>query len=152
VAAARKLLPDNPFAWIWLNLEAVRRQPGVKAGLDPDATETQVTLLIGGLLDQFRKSPFLSAALAPNDGGRLLTFRTPRGREGIPEALSALHLPSTEQGGALPLLEPKGVLFSTSYVLDVKEFWEHRAKLMNAAQVKAFEEFDRNSGKFLGAN
>src|SRR5262249_7341722 len=141
VAEARKLLPTDPFAWMWLNLEAVRAKPAVKAGLDPDATEPQVTLLFGGLLDQFRKSPFLSAALAPNDGGLLLTFRTPRGQEGIPEALSALHLPSTEQGGALPLLEPKGVMFSTSYVLDVKEFWEQRAKLMNAAQVKAFEEF-----------
>src|SRR5262249_25129353 len=124
VAEARKLQPPDPFAWMWLNLDAVRRQPGVKAGLDPDATEPQVTLLFGSLLDQFRKSPFLSAALAPNDGGLLLTFRTPRGREGIPDALSALHLPPAEQGGALPLLEPKGVLFSASYVLDVKEFWD----------------------------
>jgi len=49
----------------------------------------------------------------------------------------------------LPLLEPKDVLFSNSFYLDLSKFWDERAKLFNRDQVKAFEELDKNSGRFL---
>lgn len=152
VGEARKLLPADHFAWLWLNMESARKLAGGNQALKPDATDPNLLVLFGGWLDQFRRSPFLCAGFGPNGDGLKLTIRTPCGRDGMPAGLAALHTPSAEQGGALPLLEPKGVLFSMSYVLDAKEFWDQRAKLLNAEQVKAFEELDRNSGKFLGGN
>jgi hypothetical protein len=152
IAQARKLLPANPYAWMWLNVESLRKLPDSKAALDPDATEPIQTVLFGGWLDQFRRTPFLCGALAPSDKGFVLTFRTPVGHDGMNEGLAGFHLPVTDQGGTLPLLEPKGVLFSMSYILDFNQFWEKRAKVLNAEQVKGLEEFDRQSGKFLGGN
>jgi hypothetical protein len=49
----------------------------------------------------------------------------------------------------MPLLEPDGVLFSSSLFLDVRQFWDKRSKLFNAQQVKTFEEFDKKSAAFL---
>jgi hypothetical protein len=82
--------------------------------------------------------------------GFLLTVRMPRGRDGMPEALS-LHVPLADQG-SLPLLEPKNVLYSASYYLDASKFWEHRGQLLNAQQVKGLEEFDKTSGLYLAGN
>jgi hypothetical protein len=152
VAEARKLLPADAFAWLWLNVEHVRKLPGSKEALNAEATDPPQTILFGGWLDQFRRTPFLAAALAPSDQGFVLTVRTPIGREGMNKGLAALHLPSADQGGTLPLLEPKGVLFSMSYMLDFHQFWEQRAKILNAEQVKGLEEVDRQSGKVLGGN
>jgi hypothetical protein len=152
VAEARKLLPEDQFAWLWVNAETVRKQPGVKEAVNPDAGDPNLLVLFGGWLDQFRRSPFLCAGFGPDGDGLRLTFRTPCGRDGMSPGIAAMHTPSAEQGGALPLLEPKGVLFSMSYVLDLKELWEQRAKILNETQVKQLEEFDRNSGKFLGGN
>jgi hypothetical protein len=39
-----------------------------------------------------------------------------------------------------------------SFHLDGAKFWEHRAKLLNAQQIKDFEEFDKNSGRFLAGS
>jgi hypothetical protein len=152
VAEARKLLPAEQFGWFWVNLESARKQPGVKEAVKPDATDPNLLVLFGGWLEQFRRSPFLCAGFGPNGDGLSLMFRTPCGRESMSPGIAAMHTPAADQGGALPLLEPKGVLFSVSYTLDLKEFWEQRAKILNEEQVKQLEEFDRNSGKFLGGN
>ena len=72
----------------------------------------------------------------------------PRGREGMPAELSAL-LPPPGEPGSRPLLTPQGVLYSSSYFMDLGKLWENRAKLLNAEQLKKLEEFDKNSGRFL---
>jgi len=64
-----------------------------------------------------------------------------------PEAALTL---APDDRAALPLLEPKGVLFSTSYFLDLKKLWDNRAKLLNETQLKQLEDADKNSGRFLG--
>jgi hypothetical protein len=50
------------------------------------------------------------------------------------------------------VLRPRGVVYSDSYYLDVGKFWENREKLFPAQQVKQFEDFDKNSGRFLAGN
>ena len=59
-------------------------------------------------------------------------------------------LPQPQAPGSRPLLMPRGVLYSTSYYLDVAKLWENRAKLLDEPQLKQVEEFDKNSGRFLG--
>jgi hypothetical protein len=152
VAEARKLLPANAYGWMWVDVETARKQPGAKPLLDEKAADPAQTILFGGWLDQFRRTPFLAGALVKSESGFTFTFRTPIGRDGMNEGLAGLHLPSADKGGTLPLLEPKGVLFSMSYMMNVNQLWEQRAKLFNAEQVKGLEEFDKQAGKVLGGN
>src|SRR5262249_53337290 len=44
-----------------------------------------------------------------------------------------------------PLLEPKGVAYSTSFFLDVSKIWDDRTKLFNEQQAKNIEESDKNT-------
>jgi hypothetical protein len=60
-----------------------------------------------------------------------------------------LHLPPDGKPGTLPLLEPRGVLYSDSYYLDLAKIWDDRAKLFPKKQVEALERFDKRSGLFL---
>src|SRR5947207_3045875 len=83
--------------------------------------------------------------------GFLTTVRMPRGRAGMAEAL-AVHVPPQDQPGCRPLLEPRGVLLSTSFFLDVSKFWEERAKLFTPEQVKTFEDGDKRTALALAGN
>src|SRR5207253_1226590 len=107
-----------------------------------------LTVLFGGQIDVAARSPYLCAGLYQEKDGFLLTVRMPAGREGA-SADFALHVPPKDDPGLLPLLEPKGVVFSTSFFLDVSKVWEDREKLFNATQAKAIEDLDKNPGAAL---
>lgn len=152
VSAARKQLPADQFAWLWLNLDNLRQLPGYKQAFGGEATDPTQLLLFGGWLDVVRHAPYICAGFGKaglGEGeGLALSVRAPHGKADVSPALAALHLPA-DMDGSLPLLEPKGVLFSTSYVLDLAKFWEHRAQLLNAEQVKGLEEGEKQAAKFL---
>jgi hypothetical protein len=151
LAEARKVLPAGALASLWVNLEPVHESPQAKPLFEQPNNQPILTVLFGGWLDVARRSPSLCAGFYHQKGSFLTTVRMPRGREGMPVALAA-HLPPPDFTGVLPLLEPKGVLYSTSYFLDVSKFWEHRAQLLNPKQLKDLEEFDRNSARFLAGS
>jgi len=151
VAQARASLPADPLAWLWLNFEPVHKTPMAKEVFALPKNDTNLLVLFGGWLEVARRSPFLAAAAYREGSSFVTTVRMPSGREGMPDAL-AVHLPPADAVGSLPLLEPKGVLYSTSYYLDVSQFWDKRAKLFSEKQVKGLEEFDKNSAKFLLGN
>jgi hypothetical protein len=153
VGEAHKLAGSEAIAWSWLNLETVRKAPGAKKNVfSLPRDDPQLTILFGGWLDVAGRSPFLAGGLYPEESGLRLSLRMPRGREGMPAAL-AVHVQPTGQPGCRPLLEPPGVLYSTSYYLDLAQFWNERNKLFNAKQVKTFEDFDQKTKQFLaGAN
>jgi hypothetical protein len=148
VAGARDLLGPRPLAWLWLNLETVHRAPQAKDVFTLKRNDSQLTVLFGGLLDIASRSPFLCAGLYPGERGFVASVRMPRGREGLPAAL-ATHVPPADRPGSRPLLEPPGVLLSSSFYLDGYQFWEHRHELFNDKQVKSLEDFDKNTQKFL---
>jgi hypothetical protein len=148
LAEAAALLPKGCLATLWLNMETARKAPGAQAVYKMPRDDPNLTVLFGGYLDLLGRSPFLAAGLAQEGDGYLLTVRMPKGRDGMgPDR--RLHVPPVGQPGARPLLEPKGVLYSTSFYLDLARVWEDRAALFNDKQVKRLEEFDTNSGKFL---
>jgi hypothetical protein len=151
LAEARKLLPPDPLAWAWLNFDPVHNAPQAKDIFAQPRNDPNLTVVIGGWLDVARRSPFGCAALTVDQGRVVTTIRLPRGREGMPPEL-AVHIPPSDAAGALPLLEPRGVLYSTSYYLDLSKFWEYRAKLFNEAVAKSFEEADKKSAPFLLGN
>src|SRR5262249_23770643 len=138
---ARKLLDPDLLAWMCLNMETVRKAPQAKEVFMLPRNDVNLTVLFGGLLDVAGRAPFLCGGVYPDEHGFVASFRLPAGREGMPDALT-VHVPPAGQPGSRPLLEPKGVLYSGSFYLDLSKFWEFRAKLFNSKQVKTFEQFD----------
>jgi hypothetical protein len=148
VANARGLLPKDPLAWLWLNLDVAHKAPQAKDIFTRPRNDGILTVLFGGLLDIIGRAPYVCAAIAQEDNGLVATIRLPRGLEGLPSELTT-HVPPANQPGPRSLLEPHGVLASESFYLDPGKFWEKRKELFNAKQVKTFEDFDKNSSIFL---
>jgi hypothetical protein len=151
VADARRLLPKDPLAWVWFNLEVAHKAPQAKDIFKRPRNDPILTVLFGGLLDVIGRAPFVSAALAQENDQLLATVRLPRGLEGMAAEL-ATHVPSASQLAPRSLLEPKGVLLSESVYFDPGKFWEKRKELFNDKQVKTFEDFDKKSALFLLGN
>ncbi len=152
VAEARKLLPARPLAWGWLNLDTVRKAPQAKEVFAQPRNDPFLTVGFGGYLDVARRSSFLCGAVYQDDKHRLIaTVRMPQGRDGM-LAEVATHIPPVGTVASLPLLEPKGVVFSQTSYFDVSKFWEYRTKLFNEQQVKTFEDADKKSAPFLLGN
>ena len=148
---AQKGLPPSPLAWVWLNLDVVHNAPQAKDLFAQPRNDPVVTVAAGGLLDLVRRAPFVCGALYQDKGKLITTVRLPTGHEGMPDEM-AIHIPPAGTPPALPLLEPQGVLFSTSFYMDLSKFWEYRQKLFNEKQVKDFEDFNNKSALFLVGN
>src|SRR5262249_10368221 len=107
----------------------------------------------GDYLAILGRTPYVCAALTRDkEGAFTLTIRAPRGRKGMYEGDAVLHVPPTDKTGALPLLEPKGVIYSTSFYLDLAKLWTARDKILTKANAKQLAEFDKTSGRFLLGN
>jgi hypothetical protein len=148
VAEARRSLPGEPLAWLWLDMPAARKSPEAKAAYKSPRDDPGQTVLFGGYLDLLGRTPLVAGGLYRDNDGLTLTLRMPRGRDGMgPDR--ELHVGPKGQPGTRPLLEPRGVLYSDSGYLDVGRIWLDRKKLFNENIVKQLEEFDKTSGKFL---
>jgi hypothetical protein len=110
--------------------------------------DAQQTFLVGGILDVLGRSPFVCAGLTLEGDDLTLSIRAPKGRDGAGPDL-ALHM-GDGKVGSRPLLEPKGVLYSSSFHLDLASFWIDRAKLMPKGAVKGFEDVNKNSRLVFG--
>ncbi len=146
---ARKTAPKNALAWTWLHLEEIRKYPQFKDGLNAASLDPFQVLLFGGLTDLLKRSPYLSASLLrESDTLHKVSIQMPRGREGMP-ALSHMILPADEQG-SLPLLLPPRVVSTSSYFLDLGQYWDKRVDILGEKNAKGLEEGDKNLGKVLG--
>jgi hypothetical protein len=149
VVEARQLLPRQPLAAFWLNVETVRQSPQAKALYQaPPRDDPILTILFGKYLDLLGRSPFVCAALHREEKGLVASVLMPRGRDGM-GADQLLHLAPLGKPGSRPLLEPKNVLYSESNYFDLANVWKERAKLFNEKQTAQFEKFDRQTAPFL---
>jgi hypothetical protein len=142
LATGRKQVPADALAWAWLNLETTAHK---NLG-DPNTPNPLV--LFGGWIDVLRRAPYLTFHVGSDGDGYGLSVVMPKGRAGMRPEL-ALHVPPAGLPGSRPLLEPKGVAFSSSYYLDLAKFWEHRASLLDDEGRKGLEKAEKDLGKFL---
>ena len=145
LVTARRLLPPDPLAWAYLNLELVRRAPQLQSAFAIPNDNPALPLFLGGYLDVVRRAPFVTAGLYHRPDGLLATLRLPRGRQGS-AAETAAHVPPPGQPGSRPLLQPKNTLFSTSYFFDIPKLWEQRDKLLNPQQLEFLNAIEKQSG------
>lgn len=149
VAESRQLLPPHPLARLWLNMKTLHNLPGAKSEVfSLPRNNAFGTVLVGGMLDVAGRSAYATAGLYADNEAISLLARMPSGRQGLAPAMR-VHVPPAGEPGSRPLLEPKGVMFSTSFFLDVGKFWEDRTNLFTAEQVKVLEDAEKNSGRAL---
>lgn len=148
IGESAKLLPANALATLWLNMETVRKDPNVAGIYKTPRDDPIQTTLFGGYLDLLGRSPFLAAGLLCEGQDFVVAVRMPKGRRGMgPDHL--LHVPPAGSPGSRPLLEPKDVLFSTSFYFDAANFWRERDQLFPEKVAKAIEKNDKDTPKFL---
>lgn len=146
---ARKSAPKNTLAWAWLHLDEIRKYQQFKDGLQAASLDPAQVILFGGLTDLLKRSPYLTASLIrESDTLHKVRVQMPRGRDGMP-ALAHMILPA-EGNGTLPLLLPPRVISSTSYYLDMGEYWDKRVAILGEKNAKGLEDGDKNLTKVLG--
>ncbi len=145
---ARKALPVDCLAWMWLDLDLARKAPNAKDVFAQPSDNAVTTVLFGGWIDVVRRAPFLAAGLVKDNDKFGLTLRFPgSGHDGQPEQM-LVHAPP-KGAGTLELLEPKGVILSESFWYDFKALWEKRGKLFNEKNAKDFESSEKQIRPFL---
>jgi hypothetical protein len=143
------ILPPNPTAWLWVNLKRVKELPQLKELFETPRANFILTLAGAGYLDVARRSDFVAAGLYAEGGNFRLAVRMPAGRDGMAPDVE-LHLPRDPAiGGTLPLLEPKGVLFSHSFYFDFDTLYQKRDKIFPPDLVKGFAEGEKQISRFL---
>jgi hypothetical protein len=148
-AAARKLLPGNPHAWLVANLARLQEQPEAKEAYGYPKSDPGQVIVFQGITDVTGRSPFVALGLYAMPTGLQAAVRLPAGRDATPDGL-ATHFPADGQPGTLPLLEPKNVMLSASFYLDLGKLWTERDRLFDADFRKQLEEADQKLGRFLG--
>lgn len=149
VDAARKLLPPNPLAWIFGSTVRLHEMPDAQQAYRYPKGDIAQLILAQGIIDVLGKAPFVAIGTYQTDGGFHTAIRMPAGRDATPAGL-AMHVPPVGEKATLPLLEPKGVLFSTSGYLDLGKIWTEREKLLAETTRKEVEGADKQLGSFLG--
>ena len=148
-AEAKKSLPGQPHAWLWVNMKPIKELPETKDLFATPRNEVILTLLAAGYLDVARRSDFIAAGLYHEAGDFRISVRMPAGREGMATDVE-LHLPRDPKvGGSLPLLEPKGVVFSHSFYLDLDTLYKKREEIFPPQTAKDFAEGEKQISRFL---
>jgi hypothetical protein len=148
VAAARKALPADPLAWIWLDFAAIKAVPATRDFLDGTRTDFLQQMVLGGTLGSLRQSDYVAVGLHREGRGLRLAVRLPGGRSGFPAGY-ALHTPLGDGPGSLPLLEPPGVAYSQSFYLDFGHAWAKRGDLFTAEMVGQLDKANADISKVL---
>lgn len=147
-AEASRLLPADSLVRVWLNMVTLRQAKEAKALYKSPRDDPNLTILFGGYLDLLGRTPFVAGGLYLEGNDLVWTFRTPRGREGMgPDLL--LHTAPSGRPGSRLLLEPGGVVYSSSFFLDLPRIWNDRAKLFPEKIARSFEEADKKEIPFL---
>ncbi len=146
--AARKLLGGEPLAWVWFDFAKTKESQATKDFFEATRKDFLQTLVLGSSIDAVRRSDFITAGLYGTSAGLKAVLKLPAKRADLPPEF-VLHAPPAGQPASLPLLEPKGAVYSQSFYLDFGTLWIDRKKLLNEQQLKDFEKADKDISKLL---
>ncbi|MCA9052714.1 MAG: hypothetical protein KDA75_02705 [Planctomycetaceae bacterium] len=141
--------PEDASLWAWVDVDWVRN----KAAEDGKPFQTQtdnplVELLVGGLLDTFQKTPWLSGTFDIRTEGAALRFLAPQQAEWTTEAREYFYGPDGE--GEAPALPPlNDGLFGLTTYRNVSEMWLRAGDLFSENMVDKLAEADANLTLFF---
>lgn len=146
---AMKLLPKGPLATGWLNMRPIQQSPQGKELYKSPRDNFLLTLLFGGYLGVAGQTPAFAAGAYEGKDGFEVTLRAPRGREGM-GGDADLHVAPGGKATCRPLLEPKGVVYSSTFYYNFPALWKDREKIFPRAVADQFAQFEKTSGRQLG--
>lgn len=146
---AMKLLPKGPLATAWLNMKPVQQSPEGKDLYKTPRDNFLLTLVFGGTLGVLGQTPSFAGGLYAKPDGFEITFRAPRGLEGM-AGDAALHVAPEGKATCRPLLEPKGVIYSSTFYYNAKALWTDREKIFPKAIADQLATFEKTSGRQFG--
>jgi len=147
--AARKLLGGDPLASVWFDLAKVKDTKASKDFFEATRKDFLQTMVLGGNIDAFRRADFVVGGLFKTDGGLKAVMKLPAKRGDLPKDLGPLHAPPAGSPGSLPLLEPRGVVYSQSFYLDLAHFWNERKTLLNEENLTNLEKAEKDVSRIL---
>jgi hypothetical protein len=149
---ALKTLPKDPLAWLYLDFAAVKQSQQAKDFFDATRKDVLQTVVVGGTIDCLRRADFVAVGVYQEASGNgRIAIRIPAGRSEFPPEYQ-LHAPPKGEPGTLPLLEPRGTIYSHSLHLDVGFLWKNRATLLNDEIRGGLEKADKDISKVLPGN
>lgn len=148
LAELRKLIGQQPSAWVWLNLESVRTIEGGKNFFEQPKKNPFLGVVTGGLIEIAGRSPFVCVSLQLDREQVQLAVQMPRGRQGM-AAYSVPYVPPKDHR-LLPPLQPNRVVYSVSIYLDLGRLFEQRKKILGENEVKNLEKAEKDVALFLG--
>lgn len=147
-AAAFKLLPKEPLAFLYLDFASVKQSKATKDFFDATRQDFLQTLVAGGTIDCLKRADYIAAGLYKDANSFKISVRLPAGRSEFPPEFQ-LHVPPKGEPGTLPLLEPPGTIYSHSLHLDISHLWTNRKTLLNEEIRGGLEKADKDISKIL---
>jgi hypothetical protein len=150
---ARLLAAGNqgePTAWAFGRLAPVRLlaagQPWMAANGKSD--NPGVELILGGLIDTFKNSPFVTASLRVKEQDVKLEFSSPNDLAWVPSQRK-FYFGDKGDGAPAPLV-PKNVLLSMSTYRDIAAMWQAAPDLFTEGVAAKMAQTDSGLSAFLG--
>ncbi|CAN5348046.1 hypothetical protein BH11PLA2_BH11PLA2_41290 [soil metagenome] len=135
---ARKLVGDKAAAWLWFDLAAAKETQEGKDYFANSRKDLFQLLAFGSTSDAARRSEFVAAGLYDTPKGYTFSVRMPAKRADLDDVMY-VHVPPKSLIGSKPLLEPKGVVLSQSFYLDVGYLWGARQRIIANEELKSLE-------------
>ncbi len=151
---ARSKAADAATAWAYVNLETIRNA-GIAKALFAGKTDNPVAeLLVGGLLDTFQHTPYVTASLTLDQQRTRLDFATPHQQDWTTEAREYYFGPDGKGRAPAPIHVENQLLALSTY-RDVSTMWLRAGDLFTDNIVDQFAKADSNlstlfSGKDFG--
>jgi hypothetical protein len=151
---ARSKTGDAATAWGYVNVETIRNG-GIAKALFAGKTDNPVAeLLVGGLLDTFQHTPYVTASLTLDQQHTRLEFATPHQQDWTTEAREYYFGPDGKGRAPLPI-QIENQLLTLSTYRDVSTMWLRAGDLFTDNIVDQFAKADSTlstlfSGKDFG--
>lgn len=124
-----------------VDVNAVRKIPGVAKGLRIPTKDAGLIAFLGGWIDLLRRGNTFVAELSVEKDTLDLRLRTNATYDKTTKGLKGYFADSTSQSAA-PLLHLPGTIYAASWYRDYQSLWNNRRQLVTAKTVKKLEEGD----------
>ena len=122
-------------------MNAVRKIPGFKKGLQIPAKDAGQIAILGGWMDLLRRGKTFAVELTTEKNTLDLRLRTNAPYDQTTNGLKGYFADSKSQSAA-PLLHLPGTIYAASWYRDYQSLWQNRRLLVTAKTAKKLEEGD----------
>lgn len=146
--AARAARDGDSSAWAYADMEGVRAA-GPKGPLETGHTDNPIAeLLVGGLIDNLQKTPYVTAALALTADRVSVAFGAPHEDAWVSEGRRYFFGPTGEAGPA-PIRVDQSLLTLTTY-RDLSQMWLRAGDLFDQNMADELAKADSNLSTLFG--